>query len=52
MAWSSVRGTIGVPAVLIFIANVFWSTAYDTIYALMDIEDDLKVGGQVNGDIL
>ena len=44
MAWSSVRGTIGVPAVLIFIANVFWSTAYDTIYALMDIEDDLKVG--------
>lgn len=44
MAWSAVRGTIGVPAVLIFIANVFWSTAYDTIYALMDIEDDLKVG--------
>lgn len=44
MAWSAVRGGIGVPAVLIFIANVFWSTAYDTVYALMDMEDDLKIG--------
>ncbi|MFZ3071619.1 MAG: UbiA family prenyltransferase, partial [Thermodesulfobacteriota bacterium] len=44
MAWSAVRGEIGIPAILIFIANVFWSTAYDTIYALMDIEDDLKAG--------
>lgn len=44
MAWSAVTGTIGPVASLIFLANVFWSTAYDTIYALMDIKDDLRVG--------
>ncbi len=44
MAWSAVRGSIGGVALLVFVANVFWSMAYDTIYALMDMEDDLKVG--------
>lgn len=44
MAWSAVNNTIGLPAILIFAANIFWSTAYDTIYALMDIEDDKKIG--------
>ncbi|MFQ5464411.1 MAG: UbiA family prenyltransferase, partial [Thermodesulfobacteriota bacterium] len=44
MAWSAATGTVGGVAVLIFLANVFWSTAYDTIYALMDVEDDLKIG--------
>ena len=44
MAWSAVTGTVGLAGVLIFAANVFWSTAYDTVYALMDKEDDLRVG--------
>ncbi|MBI5327336.1 MAG: 4-hydroxybenzoate octaprenyltransferase [Deltaproteobacteria bacterium] len=44
MAWSAVNNTIGFSAVLIFTANIFWSTAYDTIYALMDKEDDIKIG--------
>lgn len=44
MAWSAVRGEVGAAPLLIFLANVFWSTAYDTIYALMDREDDLRVG--------
>lgn len=44
MAWSAVHNTIGLPAILIFTANIFWSTAYDTVYALMDIEDDKKIG--------
>ncbi len=44
MAWSAVKGEVGAAALLIFLANVFWSTAYDTIYALMDKEDDLRVG--------
>ncbi|MEK7773091.1 MAG: 4-hydroxybenzoate octaprenyltransferase, partial [Deltaproteobacteria bacterium] len=44
MSWSAATGTVkGVP-VLIFAANVCYSTAYDTIYALMDREDDLKIG--------
>jgi len=44
MAWSAVNNAIGLPAILIFIANIFWSTAYDTIYALVDKEDDIKIG--------
>jgi 4-hydroxybenzoate polyprenyltransferase len=44
MAWAAIRNNIGLPALLIFIATIFWATAYDTIYALMDKEDDLKAG--------
>src|SRR3972149_2100616 len=44
MACSAVHNTIGMPAILIFTANIFWSTAYDTVYALMDKEDDIKIG--------
>ncbi|MCK4739560.1 MAG: 4-hydroxybenzoate octaprenyltransferase [Deltaproteobacteria bacterium] len=44
MAWSAVTGTVSLVAVLIFLANIFFSMAYDTIYALMDIEDDKKAG--------
>lgn len=44
MAWSAVTNSIGTAAVLIFIANIFWSTAYDTIYALVDMDDDLRIG--------
>ena len=44
MAWSAVSVTVGLTAVLIFLANICWSISYDTIYALMDIEDDLKIG--------
>ena len=44
MAWSAVTGEVSLGAILIFIANIFWSTAYDTIYGLMDIEDDKKIG--------
>jgi 4-hydroxybenzoate polyprenyltransferase len=44
MAWSAVRNSIGVEAILIFVANIFWSTAYDTVYAMMDIDDDKKIG--------
>lgn len=29
---------------LLFIATVLWATAYDTMYAMTDREDDLKIG--------
>ncbi len=29
---------------LLFVANVLWVTVYDTIYAMVDREDDLKIG--------
>lgn len=44
MAWAAVQNEIGLPAIFIFTANIFWSMAYDTVYALMDKEDDLRIG--------
>jgi 4-hydroxybenzoate polyprenyltransferase len=44
IAWAAVRNKIELPAILIFIATILWTTGYDTIYALMDINDDLKIG--------
>jgi 4-hydroxybenzoate polyprenyltransferase len=29
---------------LLLIANIFWALAYDTEYAMVDREDDLKIG--------
>ena len=44
MAFAAETG--GVPAIawLLFAANVSWAVAYDTAYAMVDREDDLKVG--------
>lgn len=44
MAWSAVRDEISLVPILIFLANIFWATAYDTIYALMDKDDDMRIG--------
>ena len=44
MAWAAVRNQIEFPMWLLFAATVFWAIAYDTIYALQDREDDLKIG--------
>lgn len=44
MAWAAVKGNLSLTPLLIFAANIFWSMAYDTIYALMDIEDDRRIG--------
>lgn len=44
MAWAAVKGTVGAIPLVIFGANVCWAMGYDTIYAMMDIEDDLKIG--------
>jgi 4-hydroxybenzoate polyprenyltransferase len=44
MAWSASRGTIEATAWLTFGATICWAIAYDTIYALQDMEDDRRVG--------
>lgn len=44
MAWGAVHGSVGAVALLIFAANICWSMAYDTIYALMDMDDDMRIG--------
>ncbi len=44
LAWTAVRNELSLIPFLIFIANLFWTTGYDTIYALMDRHDDIRVG--------
>ena len=44
MAFTAITGSVPAVAWLLLIANVLWSTAYDTWYAMVDREDDLKVG--------
>ena len=45
MAWTAQTGNF--PALIawvLFLGNVCWSVAYDTMYALADKDDDLRVG--------
>lgn len=44
MAFSEAQGEIPLIAWLLFIANVLWTVAYDTMYAMVDRDDDLKIG--------
>ena len=41
MAFAAVVGNVPFEAWILFAANVFWTIAYDTVYALADKEDDL-----------
>lgn len=43
MAFVAVQGNVPMAGWLIFVANVFWTIAYDTEYALVDKPDDLKL---------
>lgn len=44
MAWMAVSGTVPLACWLVFLANVCWTVAYDTLYAMVDRDDDLKIG--------
>lgn len=44
MAFAAQAGAIPVIAWLLFIANILWVVVYDTIYAMVDREDDIKIG--------
>ncbi len=44
MAYAEVTGSVPQIAWLLFVANILWTTAYDTIYAMVDRKDDLKIG--------
>ncbi len=44
MAFAAQTGSVPMIAWLLFIANVIWSTIYDTFYAMADREDDLLAG--------
>ncbi|MBP9712885.1 MAG: 4-hydroxybenzoate octaprenyltransferase [Sterolibacterium sp.] len=44
MAYAAVLGHVPPIAVVLLLANIFWAVAYDTEYAMVDREDDLKIG--------
>ncbi|MGH8370715.1 MAG: 4-hydroxybenzoate octaprenyltransferase [Gammaproteobacteria bacterium] len=44
MAYAAATGSVPTVAWLIFIANIIWTTVYDTMYAMVDRPDDLKIG--------
>ncbi len=44
MAFAAQTGRVPAVAWLLLLANVFWAVAYDTEYAMVDREDDRKLG--------
>ena len=44
MAFTAETGRLPPEAWLLFVANLVWTVAYDTYYAMADREDDLKIG--------
>lgn len=44
MAYAAATGSVPLVAWVMMLANVFWAIAYDTAYAMVDREDDLKIG--------
>ncbi len=44
MAFAAQTGGVPKVAWLLFVATVLWATAYDTMYGMVDREDDLKIG--------
>ena len=44
MAYAAVLDFIPLEAWVLFVGNIFWAIAYDTAYAMVDREDDLRLG--------
>ena len=44
LAWTAHTGSLGWPAVALYVAGIAWTLFYDTIYAHQDKEDDALIG--------
>ena len=44
IVWAAVKEEVALTAYLIFAVTATWAVAYDTVYAMMDIDDDIRVG--------
>ena len=44
MAFAAVQDHVPATAWVLLLANVFWALAYDTEYAMVDRDDDIKIG--------
>ncbi|TCZ83083.1 4-hydroxybenzoate octaprenyltransferase [Lysobacter sp. N42] len=46
MAFAAIRGHVPAEAWWLYAANIVWATAYDTWYAMVDREDDARMGSK------
>jgi 4-hydroxybenzoate polyprenyltransferase len=46
MAFAAVQGRVPEIAWLLYAANILWATAYDTWYAMVDRDDDIRMGAK------
>jgi 4-hydroxybenzoate polyprenyltransferase len=44
LGWAAVTGGLSAAPLLLYVAGIFWTLGYDTIYAHQDTEDDALVG--------
>ncbi len=44
MAYTAQANEVTAVTWLIFLATILWATAYDTMYAMVDYDDDIKIG--------
>ena len=44
MAFTAETGSLPAEAWLLYVGNVLWTVVYDTEYAMVDRDDDLKIG--------
>ena len=44
MGWTSITNSISNEPIILYLAAIFWTLGYDTIYGLQDIHDDEVIG--------
>jgi 4-hydroxybenzoate polyprenyltransferase len=44
VGWTATHGSLSLPAIMLYAGGIFWTLAYDTIYAHQDKEDDVLIG--------
>ena len=44
MGWTSITNNISLEPIILYIAAIFWTLGYDTIYGFQDIKDDEIIG--------
>ena len=46
MGFAALTGSVPALAWVLYVANIFWATAYDTWYAMVDRDDDIRMGAK------
>ena len=44
MGWTSITNSLSIEPIILYLAAIFWTLGYDTIYGLQDIRDDEIIG--------